>query len=110
MINNATFQIIGRIGKINAGDKVTRISVASDRQVKDKDDNWSTEASWNDVTIFNDALRKRLANEKVSKKGNLLIFQGSIQSNSYEKDGKRVYQTNLVAQDFNVLSFAKDAE
>ncbi|MCI4643448.1 MAG: single-stranded DNA-binding protein [Hyphomonadaceae bacterium] len=110
MINNATFQIIGRIGKINAGEKVTRISVASDRQVKDKDGNWNTEASWNDVTIFNEALRKRLANEKVGRKGNQVIFQGSIQSNSYEKDGKRVYQTNLVAQDFDVLSFAKDAE
>ena len=110
MINNATFQIIGRIGKINAGEKVTRISVASDRQVKDKDGNWSTEASWNDVTVFTEALRKRLANEKAGRKGNQVIFQGSIQSNSYEKDGKRVYQTNLVAQDFDVLSFAKDAE
>lgn len=110
MINNATFQIIGRIGKITAGEKITRISVASDRQVKNKDGNWNTEASWNDVTIFNEALRKRLANEKVGRKGNQVIFQGSIQSNSFEKDGKRVYQTNLVAQDFDVLSFAKDSE
>jgi single-strand DNA-binding protein len=110
MINNATFQIIGRIGKINAGEKVTRISVASDRQVKDKDGNWNTEAGWNDVTILNEALRKRLANEKVGRKGNQVIFQGSIQSNSYEKEGKRVYQTNLVAQDFDVLSFTKDSE
>lgn len=108
MINNATFQIIGRIGKVNAGDKVTRISVASDRQVKEGD-NWTNKTNWNDVTIFNEALRKRLANEKVGKKGNLVIFQGTIQSNSYEKDGKTVYQTNLVAQDFNVLSFAKDS-
>jgi len=110
MINNATFQIIGRIGKINGGNKVTRISIASDRQVKDNDGNWTTEASWNDVTIFNESLRKLLDKETVGKKGNLVIVQGSIQPNSYEKDGKRVYQTNLVAQDFSVLSFAKDAE
>ena len=109
MISNATFQIIGRIGKINASEKVTRISVASDRQVKEGD-NWTTKANWNDVTIFNEALRKRFMNETVRKKGNLVIFQGTIQSNSYEKDCKKVYQTNLIAQDFNVLSFAKDAE
>ncbi len=110
MINNATFQIIGRIGSIKATDKVMRVNLASDRQVKDKDGNWSTEANWNCVTIFNEALRKRLANEKVGRPGNLVIFQGTIQMNSYEKDGKKVYQTNLVARDFDVLSFAKDSE
>lgn len=110
MINNATFQIIGRIGNVNATDKVTNVSVASDRQAKDKDGNWNTETTWNTVTIFSDALRKRLANEKVGKKGNLVILQGNIQSNSYEKNGEKIYTTNLVAQDFNVLSFAKDSE
>lgn len=110
MINNATFQIIGRIGNINAQDKVTHISVASDRQVKGDDGKWSTKADWNTVTIFSEALRKRLANAKVGKKGNQVIFQGSIQTNAYEKDGEKVYKTNLVAQDFDVLSFAKDSE
>ena len=110
MINNATFQIIGRIGNINVQKKVTHVSVASDRPVKDNDGKWNTETNWNTVTIFNEALRKRLANEKVGKKGNQVIFQGSIQSNSYEKDGEKVYRTNLIAQDFDVLSFAKDAE
>jgi single-strand DNA-binding protein len=110
MINNATFQIIGRIASIKATDKVTHINIASDRQVKDKDGNWTAEANWNSVTVFNEALRKRLTNEKVGKKGNQVIFQGSIQSGSYKKDGKTVYQTNLVAQDFDVLSFAKDGE
>ena len=109
MINNASFQIIGRIGNINAQDKVTHISVASDRQVKGEDGKWSTKADWNTVTIFNEALRKRLANAKVGKKGNQVIFQGSIQTNAYEKDREKVYKTNLVAQDFDVLSFAKDA-
>ena len=110
MINNASFQIIGRIGNINANGKVTHISVASDRQVKGDDGKWTTKADWNTVTIFNEALRKRLANTKVGKKGNQVIFQGSIQTNAFEKDGEKVYKTNLVAQDFDVLSFAKDAQ
>ena len=109
MINNAQFRIIGRIGNINTNGKVTHISVASDRQVKEGD-NWTTKTDWNTVTLFSEALRKRLANEKVGKKGNQVIFEGSIQSNSYEKDGEKFYKTNLVAQDFDVLSFAKDSE
>lgn len=109
MINNAQFQIIGRIGSINANSKVTHISIASDRQVKEGD-NWITKTDWNTVTVFSEALRKRLANTKVGRPGNQVIFQGSIQSNSFEKDGEKIYKTNLVAQDFDVLSFAKDSE
>ena len=110
MINNATFQIIGRIGNINAQEKVTHVSIASDRPVKGNDGEWNTETNWNTVTIFSDSLRKRLANTKVGRKGNQVILQGSIQSNSFEKNGEKIYRTNLVAQDFDVLSFAKDSE
>lgn len=109
MINNAQFRIIGRIGKVTKLDKVTHISVASDRQVKDGA-NWKTETNWNTVTAFSEQMCKRLANAKVGKKGNQIIVEGSIQSNSYEKDGATVYKTNLIIQDLDVLSFAKDSE
>jgi len=109
MINTATFQIIGRIGNINARETVTHISVASDRQVK-RDEEWVTETDWNTVTIFNPGLRKRLANSKVGQKGNLVIFQGTIQSNAYEKDGDKLYQTSLIAQSFDVLAFKRDEQ
>lgn len=108
MINNATFQIIGRIGNINALEKVTHISVASDRQVK-RDDQWVTETDWNTVTVFSAALRKRLAHDKVGQKGNLVNFQGTIRSNAYEQDGTKLYKTTLAAQDFDILSFKADA-
>lgn len=110
MINNAQFRIIGRIGKINTQEKVTHLSIASDRQVKDKDGNWTTETNWNTVTTFSDQMRKRIANPKVGRQGNLIIVEGSIQTNAYEKDGTKIYKTNLIAQDFDVLSFAKDSE
>lgn len=110
MINNAQFRIIGRIGKVTKLDKVTHISVASDRKIKDAKGNWSTETNWNTVTTFSEQMRKRLANSKVGRQGNQIIVEGSIQSNSYEKDGATVYKTNLIVQDFEVLSFAKDSE
>lgn len=109
MITNAQFRIIGRIGNINAKDKVTHVSIASDRQAKNGDD-WTTKTDWNTVTLLSEAMRKRLANAKVGKKGNLVIFEGNIQTNAYDKDGTKVYETSLIAQDFDVLSFAKDSE
>lgn len=109
MINNATFQVIGRIGNINATEKVTHVSVASDRQVK-RDDEWVTETDWNTVTVFSAALRKRLANATVGQKGNLVIFQGTIQSNAYQKDGDKLYQTTLAAQSLDILAFKRDAQ
>jgi single-stranded DNA-binding protein len=109
MINYATFRIIGRIGNIHAREQVTHISIASDRQVK-RDDDWVTETDWNTVTIFNPGLRKRLANAKVGQKGNLVIFEGSIQTNAYEKDDTKLYQKALVAQSFDVLAFKRDEQ
>lgn len=110
MINNATFQTIGRIGNINAHDKVTNLSIAVDRPVKGEDGKWDTQTDWLSVTVFSEVLRKRLSNSKVGKKGNKVIIQGSLQSNSYEKNGDTIYTTNLVAQNFDVVSFAKDAD
>ena len=108
MINFPQFRIIGRIGNITKLDKVTHISIASDRQVKGDDGKWTTQTDWNTVTIFSEPMRKRLSNVKVGKKGNQIIVEGTIQSNSYEKDGATVYKTNLIVQDLEVLSFAQD--
>ena len=110
MINIAQFRIIGRIGSIRTFDKVTHLSIASDRPNKDESGNWTTHTNWNDVTILSSKMRKRLEKESVSRHGNLVIVEGSIQSNAYEKEGKKVYDTSLIAQEFSVLSFAKQAD
>jgi len=110
MINTANFRIIGRIGSINTLDKVTHISIASDRRTKDPEGKWSTQANWNSVTVFSNKLRKRLDDPNVFRHGNLIAIEGSIQSNAYDKDGEKQYSTSLVAQDFDVLSFAKQTD
>lgn len=110
MINAAQFRIIGRIGSIRTSDKVTHLSIASDRRSKDAEGNWSTLTSWNDVTILSPKMRKRLKDENISRHGNLVFLEGSIQSNAYEKDGEKVYDVSLIAKEFDVLSFAKASE
>lgn len=110
MINTAQFRIIGRIGSVRTLDKVTHLSIASDRRAKDENGNWTTHTNWNDVTILSPKMRKRLQEESVCRHGNLVIIEGSIQSNAYEKDGKKIYDVSLVAQDFDILSFAKQSD
>ena len=110
MINTTNFRITGRIGSINILNKVTHISISSDRRIKDKDGNWTTQANWNSVTVFSNKLRKRLDEANVARHGNLIAIEGSILSNAFEKDGEKQYTTSLVAQDFGVLSFAKQTD
>jgi single-strand DNA-binding protein len=110
MINLTQFRIIGRIGSITTLDKVTHISIASDRRTKNEKDEWITETSWNSVAIFSDKMRTRFNSPSVNRHGNQIIVEGTIQSNSIEKDGHKVYQTTLAAQDIEILSFAKDAD
>ena len=98
---------IAERGNVNQHDKVTHISIASDRQVK-QGDTWTTRTNWNTVTTFSDQMRKRIANPKIGKKGNLVIVEGTIQSSSYEKNGTTIYKTDLIVQDFDILSFAQD--
>lgn len=72
MFNNTQFRIIGRIGSVNTLDKVTHISIASDRRTKDANGEWITETSWNSVTFFSRSLRKRLDNATTIRHGNLI--------------------------------------
>ncbi len=109
MINTAQFRIIGRIGSITRLEKLTRISIASDRNLKDNEGNWSTETNWNSIAVFSEAIRKRLSNDQIAKQGNQLIIEGTIQSSSYEKGGSQVYSVDLIAQEMEILSFAKSS-
>jgi len=110
MINTANFRIIGRIGSINTLDKVNHISIASDRRTKDQSGKWTTAVNWNSVTVLSTKLRKLIEDDTVSRHGNLVAVEGSIQSNAYEKDGEKHYSTSLIVQDFEILSFAKPSE
>lgn len=107
MINTAQFRIIGRIGSVNTLNKVTHLSIASERRAKDEDGNWTTLTNWNSVTVISAKIRKRLQDQNISRHGNLVVIEGSIQSNAYMKDNEKAYSISLIAQDFDVLSFAK---
>lgn len=102
MKNVAEFTIIGRIGKISAGEAITRLSIASNYRRNGKDGAWADDAHWNQVVVFAEGARKYIA-EHVGE-GDLVMARGRVRQSSYEKDGETRYGVDLVCTDFGLLT------
>ncbi len=98
--------LIGRLGKdaetkfTPGGISVTKFSVATSRRWKDKDSGeWKEETDWSNVTFWR--------GENVAPyllKGTQIYVEGRLHNRSYEdKDGKKVYATDVVAEDVILL-------
>src|SRR3978361_388260 len=98
--------LIGHLGRdaetkfTPGGAAVTRFSVATNRRWKDKDSGeWKEETDWSNVTLWRS---ENLANYLT--KGKQIYVEGRLQTRSYEdKDGKKVYSTEVVAGDVILL-------
>jgi single-strand DNA-binding protein len=99
MQNIAEFQIIGRIGKIDAKDNVTYMSVAANYRRK-VDEEWEDDTHWNNVTLFG-KVAKRLG--KMTK-GDLVHVRGRVRQNRFEKDGETQFTVDLIADEIARLA------
>jgi single-strand DNA-binding protein len=99
--------LVGHLGRdaetkfTPGGAAVTRFSVATNRRWKDKDSGeWKEETDWSNVVLWRS---ENLANYLT--KGKQVYVEGRLQTRSYEdKDGKKVYATEVVAEDVILLS------
>ena len=98
MKQKADFIITGRIGKIDAKEKVAHIDVATKYPYKDKDDTWKDRTVWNRVTLF------KKQHERVTEigVGDLVTFEGRVGQSSYERNGVRHYNVDLTVNDFTI--------
>lgn len=81
------------------GAKVVNLSMATNESWKDKATGERKEkAEFHRVVIFNE----RLADvaEKYLKKGAKIYLEGAIQTRQWEKDGAKVYTTEIVLQQY----------
>ncbi len=99
MQNIAEFQIIGRIGKIDAAKDVTHISVASNYNRRDGNE-WKSDPHWNRVTLFG-KLRGRLA---IAATGDLVRITGHVRQSTFESDGATRYGVDMIADGFAILA------
>jgi single-strand DNA-binding protein len=105
--------LIGNLGRdaetkfTPSGAAVTRFSVATQRRWKDQaSGEWKEEANWTNVTLWR---QENLANYLT--KGKQVYVEGRIQTRSYDdKDGKKVYATEVVADEVILLGGRGDGE
>lgn len=102
------FLCIGRLARdpeiriTAAGKKVAHGVVAIDRRFSKEQ-----AADFISFTAF-DKLAEFL--EKYTKKGTKLAITGRIQTGSYEKDGRKVYTTDIIVEELEFCERKQDAE
>jgi single-strand DNA-binding protein len=98
--------LVGHLGRdaetkfTPGGAAVTRFSVATNRRWKDQaSGEWKEETDWTNVVLWR---AENLANYLT--KGKQVYVEGRIHTRSYDdKDGKKVYSTEVVADDVILL-------
>lgn len=78
---------------------IARYAIAVDRRYKDQNGNYPTD--FFNLTSFGNTATFV---EKYLRKGTKIVVEGEIRNNNYEKDGKTVYQDQIVA---NSVEFAE---
>ena len=106
MVNKAI--LIGRLGKDPAikrfqGDSaVAEFPLATSQSYKNKEGEWIENTDWHNIKLPNKFMADRA--EKFLKKGSLIYVEGKMRTRSYDdKDGKKCYITEVVADFFNML-------
>ena len=98
--------LVGHLGRdaetkfTPGGAAVTRFSVATSRRWKDQQSGeWKEETDWSNVTLW----RAENLSQYLTK-GKQVYVEGRLQTRSYEdKDGKKVYATDVVADEVILL-------
>jgi len=98
--------VIGNLGRdpetryLPSGDPVTSFSVAVSESWKDKSGEQKTSTEWINIVCF-----KRLAEiaSEYLRKGSKIFVEGSLRTQSWEKDGQKHYRTEIVARELQML-------
>lgn len=97
--------LVGNLGadpeirRLNSGDPVVNIRIATSESWRDKASGERKEKTeWHNVVIFNDQLAK--VAEQYLKKGMKVYVEGQLQTRKWEKDGVERYTTEIVLQKF----------
>lgn len=99
--------MLGYVGKkpeisyTPGGDKVARISLATNTRWKDKDGKQQERTDWHRIIGW-----KHIADlvEKFVDKGAPLFVEGAVRQRQWEKDGETRYSTEIVASDVILLA------
>ena len=98
--------LLGRLGKdpelryTQGGQPVCGFSLCTHEVWRDKAGEKQESLEWHNVTVWGKVGENC---EKYLKKGSQAYIEGQIKTDSYEKDGKKLYTTKIVARDVKFL-------
>ena len=102
MKNRSTFEIIGRVSKVQIADGYVRVTTCANYNYKDASTGeWKQDPHWNQTTAFAPRARE---NASKLEKGDLVRIEGRFKQSSYTKNGERVFTTDFVAWDVQFIS------
>jgi single-strand DNA-binding protein len=76
------------------GQAILKLRLATTESYLDKNNTRQERTDWHSVTVWG---KRGEALSKILSKGSSLFIEGRIQTSSYEKDGKKQYRTDIVA-------------
>lgn len=95
-------QLLGNLGAppelrmTSGGQAVLKLRLATSEQYLDKDKQKQERTEWHNVIVWG---KRAEGLNKVLGKGSRLLVEGSLRTSSYEKDGTKLYKTEVVAND-----------
>lgn len=97
--------LVGHLGNdpdvrtMQSGDKVANFSIATSESWKDKATGERKERTeWHRVVCFNQGIISVI--ENYLRKGSKVYLEGQIETRSYDKDGQKVYTTEVVLRPY----------
>ena len=80
------------------GENYTQFSLAVQRKFKNQSDEYETD--FLNCTLWGKAAENFT---KFTRKGSLVGVEGRLQTRNYEKDGRKIYITEVIAENFSLL-------
>ncbi len=99
--------LIGRLGqkpsiqKVGNDYSLTKFSIATKEDFKDKNGKWVENTQWHNVYAWGKTA-ERIVN--LLDKGQELMIEGKLVNKSYEKGGEKRYTTDIEITDFLLLT------
>lgn len=103
--------LCGRVGqdptvkKFDNGGQVVQFTLATSSRWKDKQGEKQERTEWHNIVIFG---KLSEVAEKYVKKGSHLLLEGEVRYRSYDKEGTKVYITEIFANSMEMLGGKKE--
>jgi len=89
------------------GQSVLRLRLATTERYMDQNKEWKERTEWHNVTVWG---KRGEALHRILTKGSTIFVEGSLRTTSYDKEGVKMYKTEVVAQNIVLTGGRPGAE